>query len=124
LTDGRPIVPSGHPATLRFSRRASSPLVAFAHDALTRGLEELCREAATADSVFRHQLGHVEVSLQDGRRYLMGDRFTSADMLLTTCLVWAIEYGVGVCDNARPYLERVTSRPAYQRSFAANAADI
>jgi hypothetical protein len=22
---------------------------------------------------------------------------------LTTCLVWAIEYGVGVCDNALPY---------------------
>jgi glutathione S-transferase len=77
-----------------------------------------------AGEYFRHQLGHVEVSLQDGRRYLMGDRFTSADILLTTCLVWAIEYGVGVCDNARPYLERVTSRPAYQRSFAANAADI
>ena len=35
----------------------------------------------------------------------MGDRFTSADILLTTCLDWAIAYGVGICDNAHPYLE-------------------
>jgi hypothetical protein len=37
----------------------------------------------------------------------MGDRFTSADILLTTCLDWAIAYGVGICDNAHPYLERI-----------------
>jgi AraC family transcriptional regulator len=36
----------------RLKAEIESPLVAFAHDALTRGLEELCREAATADSVF------------------------------------------------------------------------
>ena len=77
-----------------------------------------------AGEYFRQQLRHVEVSLGDGRRYLMGDRFTSADILLTTCLVWAIEYGVGVCDNALPYLARVTSRPAYTKSAAVNAAAI
>jgi len=37
----------------------------------------------------------------------MGDRFTSADILLTTCLEWAIAYEVGVCDNAHPYLDRI-----------------
>ena len=63
----------------------------------------------------------VEVALADGRTYLMGDRFTSADILLTTCLSWAIDYGVGICDNAVPYLERTTSRPAYAKSRAANA---
>ncbi|MEH2562401.1 glutathione S-transferase family protein [Bradyrhizobium sp. AZCC 2289] len=77
-----------------------------------------------AGEYFRQQLHHVEVSLEDGRRYLMGDRFTSADILLTTCLVWANEYGVGICDNAMPYLERVTSRPAYQKSRAVNAAEL
>ena len=39
--------------------------------------------------------------------FLMGDKFTSADILLTTCLDWAIAYGVGICDNAHPYLERI-----------------
>lgn len=77
-----------------------------------------------AAEYFRQQLRHVEVALSDGRLYLMGDRFTSADILLTTCLVWAIDYGVGVCDVAMPYLDRVTSRPAYKESVAINTAKI
>jgi glutathione S-transferase len=62
----------------------------------------------------------VEAALRDGRNYLMGDRLTSADILLTTCLDWAILYGVGICDNARPYLERIHQREAYQLGKAAN----
>ena len=50
----------------------------------------------------------------------MGDRFNSADILLTTCLEWAIGYDVGICDNAYPYLERIRQRPAYQRGKIAN----
>jgi glutathione S-transferase len=75
---------------------------------------------ARAGEYFRKQLGHVETALADGRTYLMGDRFTSADILLTTCLEWAIAYEVGVCDNAHPYLDRIRERPAYQRGKAAN----
>jgi glutathione S-transferase len=75
---------------------------------------------ARAGEYFRRQLRHVEIALADGRTYLMGDRFNSADILLTTCLEWAIAYDVGICDNARPYLERVQQRPAYQRGKIAN----
>jgi glutathione S-transferase len=75
---------------------------------------------AKAGEYFREQLRHVEVALADGRKYLMGDHFTSADILLTTCLDWAILYGVGICDNARPYLERIHQRQAYQFGTAAN----
>lgn len=76
---------------------------------------------AQAADYFRGQLRHVEVALADGRPFLMGERFSSADILLTTCLDWAIAYGVGICDNARPYLERIQRREAYQRAVAANA---
>lgn len=75
---------------------------------------------AQAAEYFRGQLRHVEVALADGRPFLMGERFSSADILLTTCLDWAIAYGVGICDNARPYLERIQRREAYQRAVAAN----
>ena len=75
-----------------------------------------------AAEYFREQLRHVEVALADKRAYLMGDQFTTADILLTTCLTWAIDYGVGISDNTVPYLGRVTSRPAYQASLKANAA--
>ena len=50
----------------------------------------------------------------------MGDKFTSADILLTTCLDWAIAYGVGICDNAQPYLARIQTREAYQLAKTAN----
>jgi glutathione S-transferase len=75
---------------------------------------------AKAGEYFREQLRHVEVAFADGRQFLMGDKFTSADILLTTCLDWAIAYGVGICDNAHPYLERIQARPAYQFAKAAN----
>ncbi|RXG96215.1 glutathione S-transferase family protein [Bradyrhizobium zhanjiangense] len=76
---------------------------------------------AQAAEYFRGQLRHVEVALADGRPFLMGERFSSADILLTTCLDWAIAYGVGICENALPYLERIQRRAAYQRAVAANA---
>lgn len=75
---------------------------------------------AQAGEYFRQQLRHVEVALADDRQFLMGDRFTSADILLTTCLEWAIAYGVGICDNAQPYLDRIRKRDAFQRAIAAN----
>ena len=52
-----------------------------------------------AAQYFRDQLKHVEVALLDGRKYLMGDQFTTADILLSTCLSWAIEYDVGICEQ-------------------------
>ncbi len=73
-----------------------------------------------AGEYFREQLRYLEVALADGRRYLMGERFTSADILLTTCLDWAISYGVGICDGAHPYLARIHARPAYIRAKMAN----
>jgi glutathione S-transferase len=73
-----------------------------------------------AGEYFREQLRHVEAALKDGRTYLMGDRFSSADILLTTCLDWAIAYDVGICDNAYPYLERMRARLAYKLGSAAN----
>ena len=75
---------------------------------------------AKAAEYFRAQLTHVEVALRDGRTYLMGDQFTSADILLTTCLDWAIGYGVGICDNAHPYRDRIHQRAAYQLGKHAN----
>jgi glutathione S-transferase len=75
---------------------------------------------AKAAEYFREQLRHVETALCDGRTYLMGDQFSSADILLTTCLDWAIAYGVGICDNAHPYRDRIHQRPAYQLGKEAN----
>ena len=75
-----------------------------------------------AAEYFRHQLRYVDCALRDGRCYLMGDQFTTADILLTTCLVWAVSYGVEVCESALRYLERTTGRPAYEAARVSNTA--
>lgn len=73
-----------------------------------------------AGEYFRDQLRNVDVALRDGRTYLMGDQFTTADILLTTCLTWAVDYGVGICESAEPYLARTTAREAYLAGEEAN----
>lgn len=81
------------------------------------GAPEVVQKAA---DYFCHQLTHVDHALRDGRSYLMGDNFTTADILLTTCLTWAEGYGVPICQSALPYIKRTTSRPAYQSAVHAN----
>jgi glutathione S-transferase len=93
----------------RHSADALGPIYGIAPDVVAKAAE-----------YFREQLRHVEAALRDGRTYLMGDQFTSADILLTTCLDWAIGYGVGICDNAHPYRDRIRERPAYRRAVQAN----
>jgi glutathione S-transferase len=73
-----------------------------------------------ASTYFQTQLRHVVQTLGDGRPYLVGDRFSSADMLLTTCLTWAVNYGVPVPPLCTDYTARITQRPAYQAALRTN----
>ncbi|NPC59141.1 glutathione S-transferase family protein [Caenimonas sp. S4] len=75
----------------------------------------------SAGEYFTKQVRHVEQALSDDRQFLVGDRFTTADLLLATCLVWAIDYGVGIPAALEPYLARIVERPAYQAGLRANA---
>ena len=74
-----------------------------------------------AGDYFGLQLRSVERALGDGRAYLMGERFTAPDILLSTCLSWAIRYGVPVPEVARDYNVRVIARPAFALATARNA---
>jgi glutathione S-transferase len=106
----------------------STSLYVMRRHITNKGLAHIYGEApqvvTKAGEYFREQLRHVDVALSDGREYLMGSQFTTADILLTTCLTWAIDYGVGICDSAAPYLERVTSRAGYRAGETANFAQI
>ena len=106
----------------------STSLYVMRRHGTNQGLAHIYGDAphvvAKAGEYFREQLRHVDAALSDGRHYLMGDQFTTADILLTTCLTWAIDYGVGICDSAVPYLKRATSRDAYKSSSEVNFAQI
>ncbi|SPP92917.1 glutathione S-transferase family protein [Bradyrhizobium vignae] len=89
-----------------------------------KGLAHIYGEAPTAvtkaKEYFKAQLKFAQVVLSDERRYLLGNQFTTADILLTTCLIWAIEYGLSIPEIFLPYLERTTGRPAYRAAREAN----
>jgi glutathione S-transferase len=75
----------------------------------------------SAAAYFATQLRHAEQALEDGRPFLVGGRLTTADMLLSTCLAWAVSYRLPITPACHAYLERITSRPGYRASLAANA---
>jgi len=75
----------------------------------------------SAAAYFATQLRHAEHALQDGRAFLVGGHLTTADMLLTTCLSWAMSYQLPVTGACHAYVERITCRPAYRAASAANA---
>ena len=100
---------------------ATSLYVMRRHGALKHIYGEAPVALESAAVYFATQLRHAEQALQDGRPFLVGGRLTTADMLLTTCLAWAIDYRVPITSACRAYMERITSRPAYRSGLAANA---
>lgn len=88
------------------------------------GLPEIYGEApAAVDAAFAYfqrQIETVAAILDDGRPWLMGDRFTGVDMLLTTCLTWATGLNQPLADSLVRFRDRATARPAYIAAAAAN----
>ena len=52
--------------------------------------------------------------------FVTGDAFGIADLLLVSCLDWALAYEVPVPGTLLSYRERIAQRPAYQRAMAIN----
>lgn len=53
-------------------------------------------------------------------RYLMGDRLSAADILLMTCLDWAVTERIPLPEALHEYRARVADRPAYQKALERN----
>jgi glutathione S-transferase len=70
---------------------------------------------------FQKQMRTVERALGDGVHYILGDRFSAADILLSTCVTWAVRYGVPVAASVLAYNEMVMARPGYIRAVESNA---
>lgn len=99
---------------------ATSLYVMRRHGALKHIYGEAPVALESAAQYFATQLRHAEQALQDGRLFLVGRRLTTADMLLTTCLAWAVSYQVPITAACQAYLEKITSRSTYRAALAAN----
>lgn len=82
------------------------------------GEAPLANEAASA--YFQKQMRAVGRALEKGPAYILGDRFTAADILLSTCITWAVRYGVPVADSVLAYNGRVTARASHGRAVKIN----
>jgi glutathione S-transferase len=88
------------------------------------GLPQIYGEAPVAveaaSAYFTRQMGQVERTLADGRTFLMGERFTAPDILLSTCITWAVGYKIPIADSVRAFNERITARPAFKAAQVRN----
>jgi glutathione S-transferase len=88
------------------------------------GLPQIYGEAPVAveaaAAYFTRQMRQVERTLADGRTFLMGERFTAPDILLSTCITWAIGYKIPVTESVRAFNERATARPAFKAAQLRN----
>lgn len=67
----------------------------------------------TAKQGFNFQIQVASQTL-DSSRFLLGDSFSGVDILLTTCLDWAVAYQLPLADSLEAYLDRIHTRPAYK----------
>ena len=72
-----------------------------------------------AKEIFAKQAEAALIRLGTGP-FAMGDRFTGADILLTTCLTGAERREVSIPAGLNDYLARTTSREAYKSAMQAN----
>ena len=71
---------------------------------------------------FHTQMRTVEQTLESDPPFILGERFTAADILLSTCISWAVHYGIVMTAPVLAYNARMTARPAYHKAQATNGS--
>ena len=79
---------------------------------------------SSARDYFLKQIAAVQPEIAAIESYLLGDRLSAADILLTTVLVWANRYGLPLSDEAIAYCRRAVARDAFQAAFEQNYAHL
>jgi glutathione S-transferase len=75
---------------------------------------------AAARGYFARMVGEIERRLGDGRPHVLGDAFSAADVLLTSCLAWAQFVAIPLATPLDAYRERVAARPAFAAAMSVN----
>lgn len=71
-----------------------------------------------------YAMKHLQVVADhlDGREFVLDVGFGLADIVLMSCLDWAVHYGFDLAPELLRYRNSVAQRPAYRRAMASNAA--
>ena len=114
--------------TLRWSFFALMELDATALYVIRRhqGLPEIYGQAPTAvqsaKEYFDRQIEVVNRVLSDGRKYMVGDALSPADILIASCCDWAIAYELNLPADILSYHSNLKALPSYQRAHRRNYA--
>ncbi len=73
-----------------------------------------------AKAYFLRSASEMERRLANGRRFLLGDQFTVADLLLKTCLDWSAFVQIPLPDSLMAYSRAIGERPAYAVAMTHN----
>ena len=81
-------------------------------------------EAVRSSKAYAQKHLQVIASQIGDRAFVLGERLGLADVILISCLDWAMRYGIKLPDPLPRYKERLSRRDAYRRAFAANYAGL
>lgn len=101
---------------------AGSLYVMRRHDNLKHIYGEAPAAIEAAEKYFLHNLEAMAARVESGGPYLLDDRFSAADILLMTCLDWAVSSEIALPDPFSHYRQRVAQRPAYRAALRRNFA--
>ncbi len=89
------------------------------------GLKEIYGAAPVAvDSAREYFLKYLDaMTPRIEGPYVMGEKFSVADVLLMTCLDWALAYDIALPPAIMAYRDHVARRPAYQRALRVTYPD-
>ena len=99
---------------------ANSLYIIRRHEDLKQVYGEAPNAVRTARECFEKQAGAAATRLSGGGPFVLGERFTGADILLTTCLAGALRRNIGLPDLLHEYLKLTTGRKGYQAALRAN----
>lgn len=130
-TDERRLIPTSHAARghyfewmsfVSMELDATSLYVLRRHEALPNIYGEAPAANEAARGYFARMMDAAALRLADQRVYLLGDAFSGADILMMTCLDWAIRYDCALPEPFMDYRDRVAKRPGYLAATQANKA--
>lgn len=103
---------------------AGSLYVVRRHEGLPEIYGEAPAAVESAKNYFLHNLEAMAPRIASQPPYLFGELFSTADILLMTCLDWAALGGLSLPETVSAYRQRVAQRPAYQAAMKKNFPEL
>jgi glutathione S-transferase len=100
---------------------ATSLYVLRRHEGLPEIYGAAPEACAAARDYFERMLNAATLRLEDNRRYLLGEEFSGVDILMTTCLDWAVRYDFALPEAFAAYRTRIDDEASTVLAHRANA---